>query len=271
MKYSSFERLVIGLGAITILGTIAVSLAGNGWPGWADFLAQILLLPVLIAAVHWGRKMGLVAAVVASTIVVILELPVLASTAEIGSGDVGMIAFSIAAFGLVGIVGGDLCGRVKYVIARYDESSTIDEWSRVYNQRRAAELLENARGRYARYGEPFSAIIITQSTALLSDLRPSRQRAMVRAVASYLRGDVRMVDEVARLDDGRFLVLLPHTPRAGGLVVAERLAEGVRRTLDESEESVSARCFSPDEDDAELGSLVANIAPRSEAYAASGA
>ena len=52
-----------------------------------------------------------------------------------------------------------------------------------------------------------------------NDGAPTRQRAVVRTVANYLRGDVRMVDEVARLDDGRFLVILPHTRREGGRVV----------------------------------------------------
>ena len=146
MKYSNFEKLVIGLGAVTILGSILVSIAGNGWTGWTDFLAQLLLLPVLIAAVHRGRNAGLVAAVVASAAVVILELPVLASTSEVGSSDVGMIAFSIAAFGLVGIVGGDLCGRVKYVFARYDQSASIDEWSRVYNQRTGGRTARERTG-----------------------------------------------------------------------------------------------------------------------------
>ena len=75
------------------------------------------------------------AALVASAILVVLELPILSSPDGITVADLVMIVFTIAAYGLVGIVGGDLCGRVKYFFARYDESATIDDWSHVYNQR----------------------------------------------------------------------------------------------------------------------------------------
>jgi PleD family two-component response regulator len=171
-----------------------------------------------------------------------------------------MLLTRIGAYGLVGVVGGDVCTRIKYVFARYDDSNTIDDWSRVYNQRYASHALEQARGRFARYGEPFSAVVLTLSPSLTAELRPSRQRALVRGVANYLRGDVRMVDEVARLDDGRFLVLLPHTPREGGLVVTERLASGVRETLGAREESVRAMCYGAAEDAVALSTLAASIA-----------
>ncbi len=180
-----------------------------------------------------------------------------------------IIALTISAYGLVGIVGGDICGRVKYFFGRYGESAAIDDWSHVFNQGKASELLENALARFARYGEPFSVVVVTQSPALFAGLRPTRQRALVRAVANHIRGDVRMVDEVARLNDGRYLVILPHTAREGGLVVTERLADGVRATLGANDESVTARCFSAADDAIELGSLAASIAPEPTDYAGS--
>ncbi len=262
MNPRRFEQLVIGAGAITVLGSVLISVASNGWPGWPNLIAQLLLLPVLIVAVHRGRKAGLLAALVASAILVVLKLPVLSSPDGVTSADLVMIVFTIAAYGIVGIVGGDLCGRVKYFFARYDESATIDDWSHVYNQRTAAALLSGARERYSRYGEVFSVVLIAQATSH-SEGTPTRQRAAVRSVANYLRGDVRMVDEVARLDDGRFMVILPHTRREGGIVVTRRLTEGVRHALDAENDTVSARCLSAVEDEVELASLAATITPKS--------
>ena len=69
-----------------------------------------------------------------------------------------------------------------------------------------------------------------------------------------------MVDEVARLGDGRFLVLLPHTPREGGAIVCDRLASGVRQVLGAREESVSSVCFSAIEDEVAIDALLAEIA-----------
>jgi hypothetical protein len=269
MNYRHFERLVIGAGIVTIVGSVLISLASNGWPGWVSLISQILLLPVLIVAVHYGRKPGLIAAVAASAIFILMEIPSLAEVGGPPAPDLVMIAYTISAYGLVGIVGGDICGRVKYFFGRYGEAAAIDDWSHVFNQRKASELLENARARFARYAEPFSIVVIVPAPSLFTGLRPTRQRAMVRAAANHIRGDVRMVDEVARLDDGRFLVILPHTAREGGLVVTERLADGVRATLGASDDSVTARCFSAPEDELELASLATSIAPPQPDYAES--
>jgi GGDEF domain-containing protein len=266
MNYGRFERLVIGAGTVIVVGGVAISLANNGWQGWAALISQLLLLPVLVVAVHSGRKAGLLAALVASAAFVVMKIPALSAPEGIPGADVAVGAFSIFAFGLVGIVGGEICGRVKYFFGRYEQTATIDEWSRVFNQRKAAQLIENARQRFSRYSEPFSVIVIEQSPTLLMGLRPTRQRALVRAVANHLRGDVRMVDEVARLDDGRFVVILPHTAREGGLVANERLAEGVRQTLGANEESVTVRCFAAAENPLEIESLQASIASEAGDY-----
>jgi hypothetical protein len=269
MSYRTFERLVIGAGMVTVVASVLISLASNGWSGWPNLVSQLLLLPVLVVAVHYGRKAGLLAALVASAIFVTLQTPALSVPGGVPTSELVMVAFTIAAYGLVGIVGGDICGRVKYFFSRYDKSATIDDWSLVYNQQRAFRLIVKAQGRFSRYGEPFSVILITTAPSLLSGLRPTRQRAIVRSVASHIRGDVRMIDEVARLDDGRFLVILPHTPRAGGLVVSERLLEGVRRTLGAQDDLVSARCLSAEEDGLDIDSLQASISRETADYVAS--
>lgn len=264
MNYSQFERLVIGVGTAAVVGTILITLAATGWTDWLDLIPQVLLLPVLVVAVHGGRNSGLLAALVATVFLVLLRIPMLSSPAGATSRDLTVIVVSILAFGLAGIVGGEVCGRIKYVFARHDQSAIIDDWSRVYNQRRASELVDNARERHSRYGEPFSIIIISDMQTVLAGHRPSRQRDLVRTVANYVRGDVRMIDEVARLDDGRLLVVLPHTARNGGLIVTERLLDGVRQTLGAAENVLSARCLTA-EDDLELASLAAVIARTDDA------
>ena len=256
MKYSRFERLIIGLGAVSILGTLAVAMQDGG-PGAIEFLAQLLLLGVLVAAVHWGRRGGLVAALAASLVYIALRIPVLSE--GLGFESLMFVITRVAAYGLVGIVGGEVCSRIKYVFARLDDSNTIDDWSRVYNQRHAASAIDHARERYARYGEPSSILVIELSTSLTAELRPQRQRTLIRAVANYLRGDVRMIDEVSRLDDGRFVVLLPHTKKEGGIVVEERLAVGVRRALGARDESVKTECLSAAEDVSALAALSAEL------------
>ena len=78
---------------------------------------------------------------------------------------------------------------------------------------------------------------------------------MMRAVATHIRDDVRLVDDVGRLDDGRFVLLFPQTPKAGGGVAAERVSETVRDLLGARDESVSTRVLGAPEDLTELQSL----------------
>lgn len=266
MKYSQFEKLVITLGAAAILGTLLLSLPSGG-PGLTEIIAQLMLLLVLVVAVHYGPKGGLIAAIVASVIYIAMRIPTLAGDMTLGVS--AMVLVRLAAYGLVGVVGGELCGRIKYVFARYDDSSTIDDWSHVYNQRYAARALEQALGRFTRYGEAFSVVVIALSPSLTSELRPSRQRALVRGVANCLRDDIRMVDEVARLNDGRFLILLPHTPREGAMVVNARLEAGVCHTLGAREASVTANFFGAAEDGPALEALASDIADKTERQEAS--
>jgi len=269
MEYARFEKLVIGLGAAAVVGNTLVSLAGAGWSGWQNAVVGLLLLPVLVVAVHSGRTSGMVAALAASAALMLIKAPVLSAPAGVPLKEFAVIAVNVLAFGVVGIVGGEFCSRLKYVFARSDRSLAIDDWSNVYNQRRAWELIRKARERHSRYGESFAIVELSDTPAVFAGLRPARQRALVRAVAGYLRGNVRLIDEVARLDDGRFLVVLPHTGRDGGGIVAERLLSGVAQTLDVAEDAIGVRCLTA-ADELELTSLAASIAPPEGAQERSG-
>jgi len=256
MKYPQFERMTLAFGGIAILATSLLSMPGE--PTWQEFIAQAMLLGVLGAALHWGRKGGFIAAALASFVYVLLRLPLFVVT-EISTAAVIMLLARVLAYGLIGIVGGEVFGRIKYTFARIEDNSVIDDWSRVYNQRFASNAIVAALGRHRRYGEAFSLIALALSPALTSALSPRRQRSVIRGVANHIRTDVRLVDEVARLDDGRFLVLLPHTPRDGANVAAERIGAGLRQTLGARDESVVVTVLSAAEDRARLSALAEEL------------
>lgn len=259
MTYRRFEQLVIGIGGIAILGTAFLTRSVAFDP--FEFAAQFLLLVVVVGAAHWGRKGGAIAAAIASLAYVAIRVPLIVEVGGLTTEILVMLLARIAAFGVIGILGGEVCGRVKYLFTTLEGASAIDEWSGVYNQRYAARQLGAAIARCRRYSEPFSVVLIELSSALMQDLKTSRQRGMVRGVANLLRNDVRMVDEVARLDDGRFILLLPHTPKPGGIVVAERIAPEIRRLMGARDEAVRTTVLGGVEDPAELDALDASIAP----------
>ncbi len=253
MKYSRFEWLTLGVGAVAVLGTVAFALQPR--PDWVELLAQLLLLPVLFGAVHWGRRGGLIAALGATLAYVALRLP---SVVAVGlqSEVLELIIIRVVTYGFVGVIGGELCGRIKYFFARLEDSCSIDEHTRVYNQRFITQMLSNSLAEAARYGTVFSIALVELAPCLTAELRQSRVRHLVRAVADHIRNDVRLVDDVGRLDDGRFVLVLPHTPKDGAVVAATRVRIGVRDLLGAKDDSVRATVLCTTDDVSEIQALV---------------
>jgi hypothetical protein len=131
----------------------------------------------------------------------------------------------------------------------------------VYNQRFVGRLLLGNLSSYKRYGAPFSVVLIELEPSLTAEMRPSKNVQLVRAVADHVRNDVRLVDDVGRLDDGRFVLLLPHTPRSGAEVAAARVRAGVRDTSGAKDESVTATVMDVIEDFDAIEDLLAGILP----------
>ena len=261
MKYSRFELLVLGVGVIAVAGTIAFSLTSR--PDGVEVLAQLLLLVALTGAVHWGRSGGLVGAVVAFLIYLLARLPLILASGWT-TGTMELVLVHGVTYGFIGIVGGELCGRLKYFFARSSESPSIDECSRVYNQQFMAQLLATALGGFDRYQAPFSVVVLRLAPAVTSELRVRKASSLVRAVANHLRNDVRMIDDVGRLDDGTFVLLLPHTPKPGAAVAAERVRVGVRDIVGAKDDSVTVHILGAAEDTDALRTMLAGVTPRAE-------
>lgn len=261
MKYSRFEFLMTTLGGVVILGSIFIAPAAQ--PQWQELLGQALILVVLAAAVHWGRDGGSVAAVAATLAYVVVRIPLL-SAEGLSSTVIGMIITRMLTFGLVGILGGELFGRIKYFFARLDGSSMLDEVTNVYNRRYCGTTLKSGLGQFQRYQTPFAVALISLAPGLLVDLRPMRQKALLRSVASRIRNDIRLVDDVGYLGDGRFLLILPHTPKPGAEVAADRVRGNVRDLLGARDESVTATALGVPDDANAICDLARSLDPEVE-------
>ncbi len=262
MKYVRFERLALVVGTVAILATLLFSFESA--PTTGEIFAQLFMIPVLVGAVHWGRKGGFIAATIASLAYIVIRIPMVTEAEGLELDILLLILSRVIAYGLVGIVGGELCARIMYVFAKIENTTSIDDWSGVYNQRFIGDSLKILIGQHQRYGTPCSAVVIQADDRIFVGLRTSKQRQLVRHMSSHLRNDIRLVDEVGRLDDGRFLVLLPQTPLAGGAVVGERLLRGIRDELAAKDESVSVVVHSAPENLAELESLRDEICTSTE-------
>lgn len=258
MKYSRFEGLILVLGASVIVGGMLVASGGDPEP--AEVVAQLLMVVVLAGALHWGRNGGFSAAILATLVYVYMRLPIL--TAE-GFSDQMIVTMGtrVITYGVVGVVGGEISGRLKYLFARFDKSPLVDETTGVYNTRYAAGALRAGVAQWQRYTVPYSALTISVAPELLDQLRPLRRRAMLRQVASYIRNDIRLVDDLAHVGDGRFVAMLPHTPADGASVACDRLHRGVSDLLGVKETSVESAVYACDKNATALRNLADELDP----------
>ena len=259
-SYRCLEGVTLVAGALAVLALVAAAVYRGA--GLSEVMGPLLLWPVLAVAVHVGRRAGSVAALVATAIYVVLTIPSMASPAGLQTEALLSLAACIVGYGLLGILGGEMAGRMRYLYTRLEESSAVDEWSRAYNQRFAAAQLERSLADHLRYDRDFSTVVVTLPASANDGGTPKQRRAASRTVTNHLRGDLRMVDDVARLDDGRFLLLLPQTTPAGAKVVAQRASAALSQLLERDDGAVSASCLSASADRAAIAALARELASR---------
>ncbi len=260
MKYSRFETLMILLGAVVILGSLLLGPPVLSAGYWVEGVGQFLILVVLAAAVHWGRDGGSVAAFAATLVYVITRIPLL-NEQGLTKNILAMIATRVIIYALVGIVGGEIFGRVKYIVAQLEGSTMLDDTTQVYNRRYCSATLKNGLGQFQRYQVPFSIAVVSLTPGLFADLRPSRQRTLLRSVANHIRNDIRLVDDVGYLGDGRFLVIFPQTPGTGAAVASDRIRSGVRDLVGALDESITATPLAVPGDAAAICDLARSLDP----------
>lgn len=258
MKYPRFEALAFVLGSAIIVGTVAVRTTSPVVP--AETIGGLLSILVLAGALHRGRNGGFVMALVATTIQVGMRYPALRSNG-LSAGTVTAIASHTLVYAAIGVAGGELAGRVKYLLTRVDRDSMIDRVTRVYSARYAGRAIGSAMSTRDRYGTPCSAVTLTIAPVIWSGLRPPRAAAFMRRAASYLRNDVRLADDVAYRGNGGFVVIMPGTSRDGGIAAAQRLRHGLAAVLDCEADGIVTRVLECGADDPELEALIEMLAP----------
>lgn len=265
MKYARFEVIVLGFGAIIILASILF--AASGPPITEEIIAQVLLFVVLASAVYGGRKAGFIAALLVSAAYLALRVPLVMADQGLSLDLAGMLTVRVLGYGVVGIVGGQACDHLRSMFSEYNECQGVDPWSKTCNQRFITRALDTALGEYQRYDMLFSAAIVNVSPDVLSNLSPARHRELVHTLAQHIKNDIRVVDEIGRLDDGSFLLVFPHTPSEGALAIADRLRRELPKVANIRTGSISIKTLSVPEDVNALQALCAQLAKSSKASA----
>jgi len=127
---------------------------------------------------------------------------------------------------------------------KLERLSVYDELTGLYNYRHLHTRLQEEFKRAERYHGPLACVVVD-----VDNLRGHNERggqalgdAILRGVADSLRRCVREVDVVARYGGEEFLVILPSTPIAGAMAVAERIFREIRgRVFGDTSANASTR------------------------------
>ena len=252
-NYLRFTRILIAVATLTIFATVALQLLTPPYL-ISEVAAQLLLLVVLIAAVRGGAGWGMAAAMAASLFYVLLRTEVFSAT-DVGFADTAIIATRLVAFGLVGVVGGEVFSRLKHG-AGVSLSTGIDHWTGLRDGAWGIGVVRDALARWETADEPFVVCLLTVSPQATHNARASRRRSIMRGVGKRIRSDIRMSDAVAWLDDGRFLIVLPRTTLTGAQSVAGRLTKDLRHTFSLEAPALAIELLEPETNRPRIDSLL---------------
>lgn len=216
---------MVALGFAVILATMIDAI--NSELGYGNLLGQALMAPVLFVALHWGRRSGQLAALAAGVIY-------LAATATGNDSSFGLISQEVViraiAYGAVGILGGELAHKMKYVLAGIENENYLDQQTKVFDKSYLTRLIQNFISYHSRYTRPFSIIMITltQAGASADRLLPLDQKGM-RLSAMILRDNIRIIDELGCWNNTTLCVVAPDTATHDAPAACRRIT----RVLDE--------------------------------------
>ncbi len=218
MRYRKLELLLLSVGLVGILVSISIALLNGA--RIAELLGQALFVPVLFFALHYGRRAGYSAALAAALLFLIIKTRALGEI-DLAALDGRLAVLQAAAFGLVGIFGGELAIRIKYVVAQITDDGLIDTRTKLFSHEYIERLIVKLWARYNRFERGFTILFIElRWPEPPTDIARSKQ---IYRIADVLRSGVRLIDEVGYLRDGRFCLILPDTSADGASSVYARL------------------------------------------------
>lgn len=257
MKYTHFETLALVLGSMAIVASVFI--APGVSPQAAEVTAQLLLIVVLGCALHWGRNGGFLGALLALALYVAMRYPLLQSQG-LSSEMLTMLGTRTITYAVVGVVGGELASRIKYVFAKLEDNALIDSVTGVYSASYAAQSILSGLGQWDRYHTEFSVVDLTLRSDVVSSLKSTQYKQLMKQAAGHLRSDIRMVDDLAFRSPGTFLVLLPGTPEGGARVVAERVAPALQALVN-ANDGLDVAVLSASKHGEALRDLAESLAP----------
>ncbi|HEX8561139.1 MAG TPA: diguanylate cyclase [Pyrinomonadaceae bacterium] len=132
--------------------------------------------------------------------------------------------------------------ELKQYLDSCQEAAFTDHLTGLANRRRFERQLEREVARTERYGHPFCLLLVDiDNFKEVNDTRGHEAGdEALRRVANVIQSGTRGIDTGARIGGDEFAVILPETPLARGMEVAERLRSAIAALSGEPHGRVSA-------------------------------
>jgi diguanylate cyclase (GGDEF)-like protein len=120
--------------------------------------------------------------------------------------------------------------ELESMLHHVEALAITDPLTGLFNRRRFADVLRHEFAMTRRYGSALSCVMIDVDhfKAINDRFGHNVGDQVLRALAGRFSQNLREVDLAARYGGEEFAILLPQTPKAGAVIVAERIANRVR-------------------------------------------
>jgi GGDEF domain-containing protein len=230
LSYNQVRALMLVGGFLLLAITAAVNYVRR--VETAEVAAILLFIPIFVGFVFWDWKGGLIAAVLATIVYILLRRPAIDA---IGAGRYTALIFSRAiAFFAFGAIGGLANQQLRTSLTKLDLYDQIDDETGLFNARYFLQDTDLEMSRATRYQTLFSVSSVDFPAAPLHALGRRRRRSTLRQLGALLGDSVRTVDRAVHAHDGerhRVVVVLPETAAEGAQIFTDRLATRIAAFL----------------------------------------
>lgn len=264
MKYSRFERIVIVIIMIAVLSISVAIMIQLQADRVDEIVGHMLILPIIAASLHWGKKGALISALGSFAIYFSLRV-----------WDVGAWSFSdpivqlmiakVFTYSLLSVMCAYMHSQFRYLFVKMENHDYIDDETQIGNGKFLLKELTSRINENERYQIPFSVILCSLNPTLVSGLKQRRNVNVIKDVSnSILKNDTRTVDELARVNN-EFVVILPSTKKDGAEICSGRLNFKMKKYMDhlldngDSEKSFDMEIYTYPDDSEEIERLLMGL------------
>lgn len=223
MEYKGFQRTMAFFGALLII--ISTALVAVSTRNIQEIVGQFLFFLILFGALWSGKRGGILTAILSTAIYLSLHFPTFLSMGWAkGLEVVGPLILVRAAIYIVsGALGGEIFFRIKQFMIEAGKQEFVDNETKLFNRSYFGTLVNLEAKKFERYKTISSILMIKLDSTVMTEYMAEPKTPGMKYIADGLVGNVRLVDEVGRVNQNEFGVILPFTPREGAEVVAKRL------------------------------------------------